>query len=333
VACPIGAFAQTPSNLRVRLESASGTPVSGALVALLDARDSAVVEGLTSEAGVRVLRAPPGSYLIRVRRIGFLPFISPAVSVPHEGELLLSVESARVALQRIVVTSQSQCGRNDRNARALSLVWDEIEKALRSSQITTEDLAGAGRAQLFHKKMSVDGSVVSADTTSFAVVGARPFGAISAQSLANAGYVVGDEHTGWTYYAPDETVLLSDQFAATHCFRLVRDRDHPQEIGVAFEPAPGRRTPDIIGILWVDEASSELRDITFTYTNAGVFSRFGASGMTHFSRLQSGAWLVDDWWLRAPLLEIVQEPYRDPRFVKTGYTEDGGRLLPPPTSR
>lgn len=327
--CPAVASAQATSTLSVRLESAPGIPIGGALVALLDERDSVVVEGITGEAGTRVLRAPPGSYRIRARRIGYLPFISASVSVPHDGELVLRVESPRIALQRIVVTSQSQCGRNDRNARALSLVWDEVEKALRSSQITTQDLAGVGRAQVFHKQLSVDGSVVSADTTSFTIGSGRPFAAISAETLANAGYVIGDERTGWVYYAPDETVLLSEQFAGTHCFRLVRDRDHPREIGVAFEPEPGRRTSDIIGVLWVDEASSELRDITFTFTNAGVFSRFGASGMTHFSRLQSGAWVVDDWWLRAPLLELRQDPFLPSHFVKTGYTEDGGRVLRP----
>jgi hypothetical protein len=326
---PGAAFAQTASSLQVRLESAPGISVSGALVALVDERDSVVVEGLTNEAGTRVLRAAPGTYRIRARRIGFLPFVSASISVPHDGELLLRVESERVALQSIVVTSQSKCVPNDHNARALSLVWDEIEKALRSSQITTEDLAGVGRGELFHENLAVDGSVISADTTAFTINGGRPFAAVSAESLARTGYVVGDEHTGWVYYAPDETVLLSDQFAGSHCFRLVRDGDHPREIGVAFEPEPGRRTSDIIGILWVDEASSELREIKFTFTNAGVFSRFGASGMTHFTRLRSGAWLVDDWWLRAPLLELHQEPYMPSHFVKTGYTRDGGRILRP----
>ena len=42
--------------------------------------------------------------------------------------------------------------------------------------------------------------------------------------LATNGYVLGDEIQGWHYFAPDEVVLRSEQFAATHCFRLVRDK-------------------------------------------------------------------------------------------------------------
>ncbi|MGH7651399.1 MAG: carboxypeptidase-like regulatory domain-containing protein [Gemmatimonadaceae bacterium] len=326
IAAP-SALAQNTSDLRIRLETGADVPASGALVALLDAHDSVVVEGLTGELGTRVLRAPPGSYRVRVRRIGFLPFVSPAVSLPHAGELVLQVESPRVVLQSIVVNSRSQCKRNDPNAQTLSLVWDEVEKALRSSQITTQDLAGVGRAEIFHRSLSEDGVELAADTTFFTIGTRRPFAAISSEQLASQGYVIGDEHVGWSYFGPDETVLLSDQFAASHCFRLVRDPEHKGEIGVAFEPSPTHHIPDITGVLWVDEATSELREIVFSFANAGAMSRFNAGGFTHFKRLPSGAWIVDDWRLRVPTLEMRQAPYAAPHLVRTGYKEDGGRIL------
>ena len=320
-------MAQNTSDLRIRLETGADVPAAGALVALLDARDSVVVEGLTGELGTRSLRAPPGTYRVRVRRIGFLPFVSPPVSLPHAGELVLRVESAHVVLQSIVVNSKSQCKRNDPNTQTLSLVWDEVEKALRSSQITTADLAGVGPAEIFHRSLSADGAELAADTTFFTIGSRRPFAAISSAQLATQGYVTGDEHSGWSYYGPDETVLLSEQFAASHCFRLVRDREHGGEIGVAFEPAPTHRIADITGVLWVDEATSELRQIVFSFANAGPMSRFDAGGYTHFKRLPSGAWIVDDWRLRVPQLEMRQEPYAPPHLVRTGYKEDGGRIL------
>lgn len=319
--------AQGTSDLRIRLETGPDVPASGALVALLDAHDSVVDEGLTGELGTRLLRAPPGTYKVRVRRIGFLPFVSAPVSLPHEAELVLQVESPRVVLQSIVVNSRSQCRRNDPNAQTLSLVWDEVEKALRSSQITTQDLAGVGRAEIFHRSLSADGVELAADTTFFTIGTRRPFAAISSEQLASQGYVIGDEHVGWSYFGPDETVLLSDQFAASHCFRLVRDREHKGEIGVAFEPTPTHRIADITGVLWVDEATSELREIVFSFANAGPMSRFNAGGFTHFKRLPSGAWIVDDWRLRVPQLEMQQAPYAPPHLVRTGYKEDGGRIL------
>ncbi|MGH7604501.1 MAG: carboxypeptidase-like regulatory domain-containing protein [Gemmatimonadaceae bacterium] len=321
------AGAQNTSELRIRLQAGGDVPASGALVALIDAHDSVVAEGLTGERGTRLLRAPPGSYRVRVRRIGFRPFFSPPVSLPHDGELLLQVESPRVALQSIVVNSRSQCKRNDPNAQTLSLVWDEVEKALRSSQITTADLAGVGHGEIFHRSLSADGVELAADTTFFTIGSRRPFVAISSERLASDGYVTGDEDSGWSYYGPDETVLLSEEFAESHCFRLVRDREHSGQIGVAFEPAPTHRIADITGVLWVDEATSELRQIVFRFANAGPMSRFDAGGFTHFKRLPSGAWIVDDWRLRVPQLEKRQEPYSPPHLVRTGYKEDGGRIL------
>src|SRR4029077_13573763 len=83
------------TELKISLNGV-GTPVSGALVALLDTHDSVVAEELSTESGARVLRASPGVYRVRVRHIGYLPFVSGPVSLPRAGELSLNVESPRV---------------------------------------------------------------------------------------------------------------------------------------------------------------------------------------------------------------------------------------------
>jgi hypothetical protein len=315
------------SELRVRLRSNDSIPVAGALVALLDAKDSVVAEGLSTERGTRVLRAPSGVYRVRARRIGFLPFVSPPVAMPRQDELLLAVETPRVVLDRIVVNSKSQCNRSDPGSQSLGIVWDEIDKALRASQLTTADLSGFGRGRLYRKEVGLSGNVLSTDTTVFNIVNKRPFGAIDPDSLARAGYVLGDEVKGWTYYAPDETVLLSDQFAATHCFSLVRDEARPGAIGVAFEPVPRRRVSDIVGVLWVDERTSELREVVFHFVNAGILSRYEAGGFTRFLRVPSGAWIVDEWLLRLPRLSVKQLGLMGREYKLMGYNENGGGIL------
>jgi hypothetical protein len=319
---------QATSELRVKLRSNEGIPIAGALVALLDENDNVVIEGLSSESGTRVLRAPSGIYRVRTRRIGFRPVVSSPVAMPRQDELLLVIETARVVLDRIVVNSRSQCGRGDPSSSALGIVWDEIDKALRASQLTIADLAGFGRGRMFRRQIR-SGTVVATDTTFFDIVDQRPFGAIAPDSLASAGYVVGDEAKGWTFYAPDETVLLSDQFGATHCFRVVREDGRPGQIGVAFEPVPRRRMADIVGVLWVDEASAELRELVFRFVNAGIIGRYEATGFTRFLRVPSGAWIVDEWLLKLPRIAARQSlsGYTSNQYTLVGYDEQGGGIV------
>jgi len=329
--CAAGLGAQgTMSDLRIKLGSPDGSPVNGALVALLDARDSVVAEGLASEDGVRVLHAPRGAYRVRVRRIGYLPFVSSELTLPRPGELVLNVESPRVMLQSLVVISTSQCGRNDPNAQALSAVWDEIDKALRSSELTLQDLRGIGHARVYHRELGADGSMVKGDSSVFLITDRRPFGAIDPDTLARHGYVLGDMEQGWTFFGPDESVLRSDQFAATHCFRLVRENRRAGQIGVAFKPSPQRNLADISGVIWVDQASAELREIRFSFVNAGQLSRNDAWGFTRFRRVPSGAWIVDEWQLSVPRLGIRQTLAPDnPRrlVIVTGRFDNGGGIL------
>ena len=142
--------------------------------------------------------------------------------------------------------------------------------------------------------------------------------------LKNAGYVLGNISDGWYYYAPDETVLLSEAFASTHCFRVVRDKKRRGQIGMSFEPVAGRKLSEIQGVLWLDENSSELREILFRFVNVDIVSEFDAGGRTHFRRMPSGAWLVDDWSLRFPKLEMR---LNDNRVIAIGYFENGGGIV------
>jgi len=315
--------AQARGEVRVRLESTEGSSVSGALVALIDTAQRVVAEGVSGENGARVLAAPSGTYRIRVRRIGFRPFVSEPVAVPMSDELVLRFESPRIQLESVVVTSRSGCGAIDPRNQTLATVWDEIAKALRGSQLGTRDLEGIANYYVYRTTMRANGRVISSDTTFRKLGSAKPFGVKDPAVLARDGYVFGNEESGWTYYAPDETVLLSDQFAATHCFRAVRDGKRSGQVGIEFSPVKGRSVPEIEGILWVDQRTAELRELNFRYVNAGVLERGGAGGFTRFRRMPSGAWIVDAWALKAPILERQQKVLTE-RMTILGHIEDGG---------
>ncbi|MEO8576495.1 MAG: carboxypeptidase-like regulatory domain-containing protein [Gemmatimonadales bacterium] len=316
--------AQASPATRIRIRTTDGVPIQGALIGVLDARRNVVAEALSNSDGARSLSLAPGRYRIQVRRIGFEPYMSDEMALPRSEELVLFILDRAVSLQKVVVTADSRCRRIEQDAAALSTVWQEIAKAMRASQLTTQDLNGIGKIYVFKKEVGLRGKVISSERNVSKLSGGRPFGAIDPRLLSSAGYVNGNSTTGWEYYAPDETVFLSDSFAATHCFRVVRDRKRPGQIGVSFEPVAGRETADVSGVLWVEEKSAELREMLFRFVNVDIISRFEAGGRTHFRRMRSGAWLVDDWSLRFPKLELQAT---GDRYVEIGYFENGGGIV------
>lgn len=319
---PGDAFGQA---LRVNLvDSTTAAPLRGALVALIGADGLAVTEVLTSHSGFGSLSAQPGTYRLRIRRIGYRPYLSAFLTLPRTDVLIVPVPAIPVVLSAVVISARLRCGPITSDARGLGTVWNEVAKALQASQLTMEDLQGVGGRWTYRKTTDTQGRIVATDTSYFLITDRRPFGALDPAELASSGYVVGDESSGWSYYGPDETVLLSPEFAATHCFRLERDRAEPNLIGISFTPTPSRRVPDIAGVAWVDQRTSELQRVTFRYVNAGLLSRFGGGGETRFQRLPSGAWLVSSWHLRVPRMARAGRVTRS-----VGFQENGGGILAP----
>lgn len=326
------AEAQSPnSDLRVRVVDADRSPVAGALVALLDEKNQVVAEGLSSENGLRLLSAAPGTYRVRVRRIGFTPFVSEFVSVPRVGSLTLRVESARISLNTIVVMGHGECRQLGDDSGTLATIWAEIVKALQASRFTLDDLAGMGEARLYTKETGVNGQVLRAESRTVALTNQRPFGMIDPADLAAKGYVRGDIHRGWEFFGADEGVLLSPAFADTHCFTVVRNARRKGEVGLGFKPIRNRKVSDIQGVLWLDENTSELREMVFEYTNTGIPLRVAGGGQTKFRRFPSGAWLVEEWKLYMPRIEVtrtvVDFRLHDSKFALVGFTETGGSLF------
>jgi hypothetical protein len=140
----------------------------------------------------------------------------------------------------------------------------------------------------------------------------RPFRSQDAALLATDGYVV--ERDGEViYYAPDADVLLSDSFAATHCFQLAAPpEDEPGLIGLAFRPIEAARARrDIEGTFWIDRATAELRSLDFAFTNMPAASeRAEPGGRVEFTRLPDGEWLVSRWHIRMPELQRITQSTR-----------------------
>jgi len=138
------------------------------------------------------------------------------------------------------------------------------------------------------------------------------------------------ERTGQReYYAPDGDVLLSDAFLATHCFSVTRHRREREVLGLQFEPNRRGIVPEIRGTLWVDTTTAELRSLDFRYVEVerddGVDAG-EAGGHVSFEYLPSGAWIVNEWYIRMPKLGERLGRGGRMEIALLGYVDVGGEV-------
>jgi hypothetical protein len=285
------------------------TPAGGVIVTATDSRAFEVSRGLTNARGEYTLRLPAaGRVLLKALRIGFRPTNGPTVDAAPTGKtdaprIVLIAEA--VSLTAVNVRDRETCRVNADTGLMVTRVWEEARKAMLSTQLE----AGAPLfAEWIEYDQTLDSSArvvraqrvrTSRNPTTHA------FRSRPVAFLDTAGYIV-VENGEATYFAPDAEVLLSELFAAHHCFRLASPpREAPELIGVAFQPTRDRREArDIQGTLWLDRRTNELRTLEFQYTNLNdVATAAGAGGRVEFLRLGEGSWLISRWSLRMPQLE------------------------------
>lgn len=324
-------------NLQLRLHEPDGrTPVVGAIVTLLGADGAQAARGLSNEVGVVAFTVPAGAYRAQIDRIGHSRFLSPAFTVTGAAlqVVRMPVTPSWTVLPEVVTSAATTCrARGDLGAAAATL-WEEARKALTAGVLARGSRSVTFQQVQYRRELTASLAVTweRHDTTRTRAL--RPFVAQAADRLVADGYVLPDQAGGYTFYAPDEAILLSDGFADTHCFVAHRDpEDHPGLVGLRFEPVPGRIPADVAGTLWLDAATFELRFVDFAFVNLPAEIRTArGSGRVEFSRHPSGIWFVSRWFIRAPV--IGRQGFFDLRGVQRfrtvhmGFTEFGGEALP-----
>jgi hypothetical protein len=324
LAAPV--FAQTV-DLRVREESGT-EPVVGAIVRLAGSA-GASTRGLTDQVGRVVLRAPnPGSYRIRIDRIGFIGLTTDPVTLDSGQTLRLTIPmpSRRVQLPTLEARGRSRCDPRAQGGALATALWEEVEKALTANVITQTDSLVPLHLRRFVRELDRERKPLRSWVETSRIVRGAPFGSLPPDTLMLAGFVR-DIGEMTEFAAPDAGLLLSDAFVLTHCFRAVPGAG--DQVGLAFQPVKRRRVPDVEGTLWVDRGTSELRFLEYAYTGLqGVMRSAGLGGRIDFSRLPSGAWIVSHWHIRMPRVEMetVQLNRGERDIVDVvGYADRGGR--------
>jgi hypothetical protein len=285
--------------------------VPGVIVTLVDSMGTPVARALADDGGAFTVRAPAsGTYRIEAKRLAFHPTLGDPI-VLHEGKILryvIVLTGAPVELATVRVRAETQCGINPDSLSAAYAVWEEARKALRASQLTRMTRAYKVDVTTFVRRQSAaEQRWRITDSSSQVGMSLRPFTSRPAEELAERGYLTRGANRE-VYHAPDEDVLLSESFAATHCLRLLSDSGGQDVARLRFAPVPGRRQADIAGVLTIDRATSELRRLDFSYVHLPVMDVVGApGGEIVFRRLPEGSWLIEQWAIWLPVVELRSE--------------------------
>ncbi len=301
-AAPLGA--QTVRGI-VTLPDSSRA--AGVIVMATDAKGEAAARALTGEAGSYELRLRgAGHYDVRVLRIGFHPTVVPGfdVTANESKNLPIVLRGEAVTLSAVKVQGKSTCRMQRDSGQVVAHMWAEASKAIEATQLTQGGAKQTVKWRVYERTMDPTGALMITQSSSTGSATAmKAFVSLPPDSLAKVGYMSDDDPTGTIYRAPDAEALLSNAFAALHCFREVPGpRDKPDWVGIRFQPAKERDgIVEIEGTLWLDRTSSELRQLNFRYTNLPLdLARIDAGGTEDFLRLSTGRWLVGSWELKMP---------------------------------
>ena len=279
---------------------------AGVIVIASDTAGATAARALTGEAGSYELRlTAAGRYEVRVVRIGFRPTIMPVfdIAAGETKTLPITLRGDPVVLAAVTVQGKSVCGVKQGGGDDVARLWEEARKAIAATQLSPAGARQTVKWMQYDRNTDIDAAQVLSEVVNHSSASAMAaFVSLPPDSLAKVGYMSDDE-SGTTYRAPDAAALLSAPFAMLHCFRAEPPpKDNPDWVGIGFRPTKDRGgIVDIEGTLWLDRASSELRQLDFRYTNLpDDFAHTKAGGTEQFLRLSTGSWLVGSWQLRMP---------------------------------
>ena len=310
-------------------------PIPGVVVLLVDSASQVMARALTDSRGLYRLTAPkPATYRLRTLRIGYRPVVSTAFALEFGSDVTrrLELTGLPIALDTIRVVDRNVCRAFTDSGAATYAVWEQIRTALTAAQLTASSRTLAVSTVAFERTADArpganEKNLLRHSATLVTGYVKQPWRAIGGDTLHRLGYLLVERDNSIRYFAPDLEVLLSDIFVEDHCFRLVRDRRHAGQVGIAFEPVPDRRRiPEIRGTMWVDGPTSELRALDFRYVNVATEQQDYAGGIVEFIRLRDGSWTISHWDIHMPVLQQVDLPRRPPEIRVGAIQTTGGEL-------
>lgn len=328
--CPVGVFGQTLSGRVIDVES--GDPVVGALLTAIDQEGRARGGTLTDEAGAFTLDLAPAFELerVRVERIGYATQFFDAAHFSAESDVILRVSSQPIVLEGIRAVAESLCGGDIRGGGPVQDIWQEARKSLRITEVSHSQQVLRFETEKILRTLSPgDHAVLEGTSQRRRVFAEEPYRSIPLEQMTDRGWIEETEDGDLIYYAPDASVLLSEEFTQQHCFSAERT---DEAILLRFEPNRSRSDlPEIEGVMSLDPRTKELTDLRFSYVAVPLPSGGGdeAGGEVHFYGAPNGLRVVRAWAIRMPVVDLIRTGFRgeyseDIRLRQI--REEGGRV-------
>jgi hypothetical protein len=285
-------------------------PIPGVVLQLTDSTSRAYVRTLTNERGEFRLTAPSeGRYRVRSTRIGFQPTNTDFFTLRVGAELTqrIVLASRPIVLDPVRSVVRTSCRMLGLDSTAITFTaWEQVRAALAAADLTAETQQLATTTLTYDRTRTLEGVTVQQAGRVTTAKAAQPWHSLSGDSLRKMGYVILDaDGKGRVFHGPDLRVLGSDLFAEDHCFHIAASPDSTR-FGIAFEPTPQRKDmPEIVGTVWLDRATSELREMEWQYINvARNIDETATGGAMHFARLRNGLWLISRWNIHMPFVTL-----------------------------
>lgn len=301
----LGISSASAQAVRGTVVDDAGRPVSGVVVLLEDAASREVARSLSGDAGeYRVAATAPGSYRLRTLRIGFRSLVTPPLVLGAGDEVTrqLALSTIVFALDTVRAIGRNACRviAGD-STSVVAAVWDQVRNALLATQLTLRARSLYITTLTFDRTLEPLSQRIGAQRVDVHADYARqPWRPLDADTLRRRGYVYSEGEVR-TYNAPDLDVLLSMTFLEDHCLRIA-DGSTRARLGIEFAPNPDRRNvAEVTGTLWLDRATSELRELEYRYVNVPRDEERLAGGMAGFTRMRNGMWAISRWSIRMPM--------------------------------
>jgi hypothetical protein len=331
-------FSAGAQEFRVEVvEAATGKPIVGANVALLDSAGAIPLGGSFSDQSGRTdLRAPiRGPYRVRADKAGYDTWLSVQLHLADKPvHVRIGMAPTRTPAPYFA-RSDVACQQLTGPGTPAGDVWAELRKALSANAMTEAQGLVPLDVELYERVLDRNLAILSENTEQRNRVSRRPVTGISWEQIDTSRR--GEGSSGVVYRAPDAATIISDQFVRSHCFAAIRGYG-PETglIGLEFRPSRVSGQAELSGVLWLEPKGKALRSLNFDYVNLPIPLRIArTTGRLEFQQLPGGQWIIPRWYIRMPRLArvpVTSSPAVS-RDSLLGYQEVGGDARPAGTPR